>query len=699
MQIPLAPETMTRLRQAEQLLRTGQFNAAAGIAREVLARSPGTAPALQLLGMALAQAGDLEGAEDAMHRYLERNPKAAGAHSILGNIAMLKKDPAAAETSYRQALRVMPNHAETHFNLALALKAQEKLIEAGAALNKAIALKPDYVEAITQSGTVLMALNNRAAAVEAFQRSLSLRDNQFEAHYNLGLALYRLDRLEDAKLSFARAASLNDRSAEAFLALGRTLNELGRRTLATSALARAAALAPDNAEAHGLLASVFLADGWTKAAMDEIGKAIALAPNNEHYHMVHGRILGELNRLEEAEAANRRAVDIAPESMEALGALGRSYLTVGRMEDAKAVFQKALALHIDDIHPHLDMARVEKFKPGDPRLGPLESFLAQEEWLTTRDRAALNYTLGRAYDEMGDFDRAFAHFEKANAAQREHQPDTEAADVAWFESAKRIFTPEFFIARAGSGSQSRVPIFVLGMPRSGTTLTEQIISSHPMVRGAGEVQDLEIATRIVRHRHQLKTEMPEVTAEFSADQLRELGDTYVARLQDRAPGSERITDKLLGNYNRIGLIQVALPNAVIIHCRRNPVDNCVSIYTNHFVESLEHANDLARLGRYYRRYHALMAHWRSVLPGRFLDVQYEDTVRDTEAIARQVIAWCGLEWDPRCLDFQKNARRVATLSITQVRQPVYTSSVERWRNYEKHLGPLLDALGDLAPAT
>src|SRR6185503_17789668 len=359
---------------------------------------------------------------------------------------------------------------------------------------------------------------------------------------------------------------------------------------------------------------------------------------------------------------------------------------------------KALALHIDDIHPHLDMARVGKFKAGDPRLGSLESFVATEEWLSSRDRAALHFTLGRAYDEIGDYDRAFGHFERANAAQREHQPDTEAQDRAWFENARRIFTPDFFAARAGAGSQDRTPIFVLGMPRSGTTLTEQIISSHPQVQGAGEVQDLEIATRIVRHRGKISADMPEVAAEFTADQLRELGDTYVGRLRDRAPGGgDRITDKLLGNYNRIGLIQLALPNAIIIHCRRHPVDNCVSIYTNHFVESLEHANDLARLGRSYRRYHELMAHWRQVLPNRFLDVQYEDTVHDIEAAAKRIIAWCGLPWDARCLDFQKTQRRVATLSITQVRQPVYTSSVERWRHYEKHLGPLLEALGDLAP--
>jgi len=686
-----------QLLDAEQLARRGQFAAAARLCHSILAvdgRQPG---ALQILGMALAQSGDLDGAEAALGRLVAVNPRNADVHSNLGNIALLRKDAAGAEQSYRKALDLLPNHAEYHFNLALALKAQDRLMESLASLNKAVAIKPDYAAALAQSGVVLMGLDNLGAAVDAFARAIALRGDQFEAHYNLGLTYYRLDRLEDAKLSLARAAALNDRKPEVFLALGRTLHRLQQRELATSTLARAAALQPDNAEAHGLLAEVFLEDGWTKAALDEIGKAIKLRPNNEEHHITHGRILAELNRLEEAEAANKRAVELAPDSLPALSALGRSHMSVGRMAEARAVFERARAFHVDDVHPYLDMARVEQFKPGDPRLGQLESFLPIEEALNAADRSALHFTLGRAYDELGAFDRAFHHFAAGNAAQRQGLPDTENEDRLWFERTMQVYDKDFFRDRQRTGSPSHVPIFVLGMPRSGTTLIEQIISSHPQVSGAGEVQDLENATKVLISRHKFGKPMPELARELTPEHFFELGEIYVERLRRRAPDSERITDKLLGNYNRIGLIRLALPNAKIVHCKRNPLDNCVSIYTNHFVESLEHANDLKRLGRYYRRYDALMAHWRDVLPGSFLDVQYEDTVRDVEAVARRVIAWCDLRWDPRCLDFQKNQRRVATLSIVQVRQPVYTSSVERWRNYEKYLGPLRQELGDLAP--
>ncbi|HWC62384.1 MAG TPA: sulfotransferase [Rhizomicrobium sp.] len=685
-----------QLRQAEELLRRGQFGAAVQVCRNLSSADRKQPAALQILGAALAQNGELDEAEAVFRRLVENNPRNASLNLSLGNVVLLKGDAAAAERSYRAALAESPNQPEIHFNLARALKAQDRLFEALAALNKAVELKPSYAEALAQSGVVLMAMNNLKPAVEAFTRALGLRESLFEAHYNLGLAYERLDRLNEAKLSLARAASLNDRSSDAFFALGRTLHRLQQRELATSALARSAALKPDNADAHGLLALVFLEDGWTMAALDEIGKAIALDPDKAEFHITHGRVLAELNRLEEAEAANRRAVELAPQSMQALGALGRSYLSVGRMDEARGIFQRQLALHMDDIHPHLDMARVEKFKPGDPRLTQLESFLPLEDTMNATDRSALHFTLGRAYDELGDFDRAFGHFTAANLAQRQGMPDTEAEDRLWFERTMQVYDSGLFARNRGSGSSSRVPIFVLGMPRSGTTLIEQIISSHPQVRGAGEVQDLENATRILINRHKFVRPMPELAQDLKPEHFRELGEAYVERLSRRAPGAARITDKLLGNYNRIGLIQLALPNAVIVHCRRNPLDNCVSIYTNHFAERLEHANDLARLGRYYGRYHALMEHWRLVLPGRFLGVQYEDTVSDLETAARRVIAWCGLDWDARCLDFQKNARRVATLSITQVRQPVYKSSVARWRNYEKHLEPLRQALGALA---
>ncbi len=686
-----------QLREAERLLRSGQFAAAETICRAILAEAPQLPPAVQILGLSLAQLGDRKGAEQAFRKYIAIKPNSAAVHTNLGNLCLLDKNVAEAERCYRTALAIMPGHPEAHFNLGLALKAQERLSESLAALNTAIRLKPDYVDAVVQSGVVLLAMDDANMAVAAFDRALRLSDNHFEAHRNRGLALIRLERFEEGKLSLARAAALNGNDHEVFLALGEALRRLRELPLATSALARAAVLKPESADAHGALALVFFEDGWTNAAVDEINKALALDPNNPRHHALNARILGDLNRLEEAARANERAVELAPDSLEALSALGGSHLSIGRTDEARKVFERAFALHGGDVRAHLNLARIDKFKPGDARLAGLVAFLEKESELAATDRIGLHFSLGRAYDELGEFDRAFAHFQTANALQGGNRTVNEEDDVAWHERVKAVFSREFIAARTGAGSSSRVPIFILGMPRSGSTLVEQIISSHPDVRGAGEVQDFEIATKILVNNRKLTGLMPELARELPDEALSELGDIYTERLLQRAPDARHVTDKLLGNYNRIGLIRLALPNAVLVHCVRNPIDCCLSIYTNSFAEPLEHANDLGRLGRHYRRYHALMAHWRAVLPeGTILDVPYEDMAREPESGARRLIAHCRLAWDARCLDFQSNRRHVRTISITQVRQPVYTTSIERWRNYEKHLWPLLDALGDLA---
>jgi tetratricopeptide (TPR) repeat protein len=664
----------------------------------VLAQNDRALPALQILGLALAQRGQHDSAEAAFRQFIAINPNAPSVHTNLGNLRHLKGDETGAEAHYRKAIALQSANPQTHFNLALALKGQGRLEDSLAALKTALAHKPDYVDALVQSGVVLLALGSADAALAMLDKALALNNEHFEAHFNRGLALVRLERLADAKLGLAHAAALNENDHRVFLALGKVLVQLQEHELATSSLARAAALKPDDAETHVALTSVFLADGWTMAALDEADKALALTPDSPEALMAKGRVLADLNRLDESIAVYQRAAALAPESTRPLAVLGTAYLARGLTAEARDAFQKAQALEPSNARAFLNLARTDRFKPDDPRFAELEAFLADEERLSPNDRIELHFAAGRIYDDLEQFDRAFTHFDAANALQKQNNPHREEDSIAAQERFTTVFTKPFIEQRSASGSSSRVPIFVLGMPRSGTTLCEQIISSHPAVAAAGEVLDFDIALKILANRHKLKSPVLDMVQDLTPGQFREIGDIYAERLVQRAPGGQHVTDKLPGNYNRVGLIHLALPNARIVHCMRVHADCCVSIYTNHFAEHLEHANDLAQLGRFYRRYHALMAHWREVLPqGTFLDVPYEDTVRDLETAARRIIAYCGLEWDPRCLDFQNNRRQVLTLSITQVRRPIYTSSVARWRNYESHLKPLLDALGDLAP--
>jgi hypothetical protein len=256
-----------------------------------------------------------------------------------------------------------------------------------------------------------------------------------------------------------------------------------------------------------------------------------------------------------------------------------------------------------------------------------------------------------------------------------------------------IYSPDYFAARANIGETSEVPVFVLGMPRSGTTLVEQIIASHPAAHGAGELEELGWLAANMPKLTGGTAPYPEAARLIDATNAKSIAAQYLEPLIARAPAARRITDKMPGNFIRIGLIAVLFPKARIVHVRRHPLDTCLSCFFQHFGRGHHFSYDLGHLGHYYTQYQRLMAHWARVLPGRIFDVQYEDVVSKQEETSRAIIAHCGLDWDPKCLAFHEHERQVRTASFWQVRQPLYASSVGRWQAYEKHLGPLKAALG------
>jgi hypothetical protein len=311
----------------------------------------------------------------------------------------------------------------------------------------------------------------------------------------------------------------------------------------------------------------------------------------------------------------------------------------------------------------------------------------------------LHFTLGKAYEHIGKFDSAFEHFLSGNALKRGQIAYTEAVTLGRMERTRAIFSRDFMKRHEASGEPSRAPVFVVGMARSGTTLIEQILASHPAVFGAGELQFFEQAANAVGNMMPGAPRFPDMASDFRAEHFRSLARRYLEQLLPRAPAASRIVDKMPANFHFIGLIHLALPNATIIHAVRDPLDTCVSCFSVNFTYAQPHTFDLAELGRHYRRYRDLMAHWHDVLPpGRVIDVPYEALIGDLDGAARRIVAACGLDWDPRCLDFHRTERPIRTTSSVQVRQPIYNSSIGRWRRYEKFLGPLLTELAALPPS-
>jgi hypothetical protein len=320
----------------------------------------------------------------------------------------------------------------------------------------------------------------------------------------------------------------------------------------------------------------------------------------------------------------------------------------------------------------------------------MEELLKEDKAASEPERMALHFALGTIYEKLGEHERSFSHFVAGNALRRRAVDYDEDATLRMLARIPEIFTPEFLVAKSGQGDPSSKPIFIVGMPRSGTTLIEQILAGHPRVHSCGEIKDFALSLFALRG-----MDYPDNVLAMPPEEIGKLGAMYLQKVTASMPASaDRFTDKMLTNLLYVGLIHLALPNARIIYARRDPVDTCLSCFTQMFLTGHHYANDLGELGRYYRACGQVAAHWQRLLPaGTMLEVQYEDVVADPETQARRIVDYCGLAWDEACLAFHKVERAVHTASATQVRQPIYRSSVGRWRAYQDRLQPLLEALG------
>ena len=443
-------------------------------------------------------------------------------------------------------------------------------------------------------------------------------------------------------------------------------------------------------------------------------------------HSNRGHALAALGRLDAAIVEYRRAIEIKPDYPEALCNWSAAHYGLDQLDEAEAKCREALAVgsHCAAAHHNLAVILKEKgrlhearqaekcairlaprntsyyehlgalrpFKPRDRYIRALERLAADSSSLREDEQVHLHFALAKAYDDTGQSARSFAQLLAGNALKRRLTQYDETATLARMERTRELFTPDLISAHGSSGVASRLPVFVMGMPRSGSTLIEQILSSHPEVCGAGEIPLLDQVSGAVGGALPGKPSFPEMASEMSAAHVRAIASSYLDNLAQRAPRAARIVDKMPGNFLFAGLIHLTMPNATIIHAVRDPVDTCFSCFSILFKKQ-DQTYDLAELGRYYRHYNTLMAHWRRVLPAhRIIDVHYEELVDDLEGVARRIVAHCGLSWDPRCLDFHRTERTIRTASATQVRQPLYKTSIGRWRKYEAFLEPLLAEL-------
>ena len=497
-------------------------------------------------------------------------------------------------------------------------------------------------------------------------------------------------RLPEAEALCRRALTARPNSAEPAALLGLVLADLKRPKEAIACYRRAIALDPKRAATHNNLGIALKALGRHEAAIESFRRALALKPDFVLAHLNLGDALRESGQVEAAVASYRRALVLKPDSFEAHNNLGIALRQLGEAETAVAGYRRALEIRPGDADVLYNLSIAKRFAADSPEIAEAEAALGADG-LSERQRGLLHFALGKMYDDCGLHEKAFAHFREGNRLKRPRLDraarveDTSRLIAAFSKGLLRRLRPV--------GHESERPVFIVGMPRSGTTLVEQIVASHPRAFGGGELGGITGIAGDLGKALAADAPYPENVRRMSAAVARSMAARYLKRLHALSPDAERVTNKGVALYLHLGLAAILFPGARILHVRRDPLDTCLSCYFHYFTGAQDFTYDLEDLGLYYRQYERLMAHWRRALPRPILEVRYEELVADQEAVSRRIIAFLGLEWDDRCLEFYRTKRAVQTASADQVRRPIYASSVGRWRAYEAHLGPLKRALG------
>ena len=677
---------------AEQKRRSGLLGDAAELCRRAVEADAGNAEALHALGIIMHQSGALAEAIDHLRRAVTLAPDQALYHANLGEMCRLAGLTSEAIAEGRRAVEIQPNYPGALSNLGIALFDESRFEEALVHLDRAVALQDNFTQAHSNRGNALQRLKRFAEAEPAYRRAIELDPQFAEAWNNLGTCLRELKRSEEAESVYRKALALRPHDPDFLDNLALALKDLDRLGEAAETYRRALAIEARSDKIHVHYGATLIDLDRMEEAGAAAERALALNPSNADAVNLMGRVAFEREDLSSAVDYFRRALALKPDLADAHNNMGNALKELGNLEEARRAYLKAIEIDSSVAGVYVNLADSMKFAPGDPHLLAMETLAAKTDGLSANDRLQLDFALGKAYADLGEHRRAFPHWLKGNAGKRARIAYDEASTFALFDAVEAAFTPALIKAKGGRGDPSRAPIFVLGMPRSGTTLVEQILASHPLVSGAGELKLFNDVVLEVASAGGTKP-YPNFLPALDAGALRRIGELYVAGIRRRAPAAAHVTDKMPANFFFLGLIHLALPNARILHTVRDPVDTCVSCFSKLFTAEQSFTYDLAELGRYHARYQRLMAHWRRVLPANaFLDVRYEDVVGDLEGEARRIVSYCGLPWDERCLAFHQTDRPVRTASATQVRQPIYRNAIGRWRVYEDFLAPLLTAL-------
>jgi tetratricopeptide (TPR) repeat protein len=720
------------LDSAVLLHQRGSLDDAARAYQEILAAEPENADALHLLGVIAHQRGASEQAVALIKRAIGLRPSVAAYHVNLAEAyralgqadraigccrTALLLDPGCAEAAnnlglillqqgktqeaqghFETALRLAPRYALACNNLANCRRVQGDTERAIALFRQAIDLEPRLAEAHTNLGQLLMEQGQQELALVHCREAVRLRPDAPEGHNNLGNVFRALGRLSAARACYAEALSLNPSLALTHRNMGQALQEEGQLSEAVRWYRQSLELDPRAAPTHGFLAGALSElENFTEAAV-HYERALKLEPDVADFHNGLGWVRHEQGHFPRALELYRNALRIQPDFPAAQCNLAYALEELGQFPEAEGVFRDVIERHPRHAQGHSQLACMLRGKLPEADQQALAALLADDA-LGENDRMNVHFALAYVLDARDSTAQAAEHLRHANALaltthQRRGQAYQPEQHHQFVNNLQSVFTPAFFERTRGWGLDTQRPVFIVGLPRSGTTLTEQILAGHSRVFGAGELRLSRDDFVALTGTPAGESASPEPLAGLDRETVRRVAGRHLEELRALDASADRVVDKMPDNYLYLGMLAVLFPQARFIHCRRDPRDVAASCWLTNF-RHIRWANDPEHIATRFEEYERLMAHWQRVLPVRVHEVHYEETVADLEGTARRLLAWCGLDFEPACLAFHEGKRPIRTASITQVRQPLYQRSVGRWKRYQHELGALFDRL----PAT
>lgn len=636
--------------------------------------------------------------------------------------------PLRAEELCRAYLDRSPGCVEHLRLLGHALGKQNRYTEAERTVRLAILLQPDFPHLHEDLGSVLAMQQRFEEAVPCFERAIRLEPRLPLAHKKLGEALAALGRGRAADEAFEEFFELSPQQGAVALAMDHI--RAGRKSEATEVLRQALRGNADNIDAMRCLAGLYLRDGENLSDAEALlRRAVSVAPDYIAAWMMLGAMLHDATRHTDAIECFQNAISVEPDNAAAWGGLGNGYAHIGDTKTSIAAYSRAIELNPDAPGPNLglghvlktigdqagalrayraaikvkpdfgevywSMANLKVFRFEEDEVAAMERQVERTE-LTSSADIHFRFALGKAYEDKRDYEKSWHYYDTGNQRQRKAVYHDPVAMEMRHDDIIEVFSKEFLDQHSGEGFEGIAPIFVVGLPRSGSTLIEQILASHSQVEGTAELPTLNrLAISIGRYRpdHQ---EYPQTVKDLRPKDFRAYGRQYADESAAfRSTHKPRFTDKLPNNFAHVGLVHLILPNATVINARRHPLDSCLGGYKQLFGKGQNFTYDMSELASYYRKYHEIMQHWHRVLPGKVLDVHYEETVTDLETQVGRILEHCGLPFEESCVRFHETQRAVKTASSEQVRQPLYTGALGYWRHYEKHLDAWREELADI----